>query len=194
MVKVIVIVASVAVGQRVDISCDALPHERFVGEITSISVEGTATNGVTTYNFDVDLLNLGRAGDFVKAANIHDDSIVKINVVEVNGLIDLVKDTDYTVSYSNNKNVGKAVVTVTGKDKVGIIAMASAECAKYGANIIDISQTVMSEYFAMIMMVSLEGLRVNFSEFADAMAKAGGENGVDIRVMHEDIFNTMHRI
>lgn len=88
----------------------------------------------------------------------------------------------------------KAVVTVTGKDKVGIIAMASAECAKYGANIIDISQTVMSEYFAMIMMVSLEGLRVNFSEFADAMAKAGGENGVDIRVMHEDIFNTMHRI
>ena len=47
----------------------------------------------------------------------------------------------------------KAVVTVTGKDKVGIIAMASAECAKYGANIIDISQTVLNEYFAMIMMV-----------------------------------------
>lgn len=88
----------------------------------------------------------------------------------------------------------KAVVTVTGKDKVGIIAMASAECAKHGANIIDISQTVLSEYFAMIMMVSLEGLKVDFSEFADAMTKAGGENGVDIRVMHEDIFNTMHRI
>lgn len=88
----------------------------------------------------------------------------------------------------------KAVVTVTGKDKVGIIAMASAECAKYGANIIDISQTVISEYFAMIMMVSLEGLTVDFSAFADAMSKAGGECGVDIRVMHEDIFNTMHRI
>ena len=88
----------------------------------------------------------------------------------------------------------KAVVTVTGKDKVGIIAMASAECAKYGANIIDISQTVLSEYFAMIMMVSLEGLTVDFAEFADAMNKAGGECGVDIRVMHEDIFNTMHRI
>jgi len=88
----------------------------------------------------------------------------------------------------------KAVVTVTGKDKVGIIAMASAECAKYGANIIDISQTVLDEYFAMIMMVSLEGLTVDFSEFAEAMAKAGGESGVDIRVMHEDIFNTMHRI
>ena len=88
----------------------------------------------------------------------------------------------------------KAVVTVTGKDKVGIIAMASAECAKYGANIIDISQTVLDEYFAMIMMVSLEGLTVDFSEFAEAMAKAGGESGVDIRAMHEDIFNTMHRI
>lgn len=88
----------------------------------------------------------------------------------------------------------KAVVTVTGKDKVGIIAMASAECAKYGANIIDISQTVLSEYFAMIMMVSLESLTVDFAAFADAMTKAGGENGVDIRVMHEDIFNTMHRI
>ena len=88
----------------------------------------------------------------------------------------------------------KAVVTVTGKDKVGIIAMASAECAKYGANIIDISQTVLSEYFAMIMMVSIEGLTVDFAEFADAMSKAGERNGVDIRVMHEDIFNSMHRI
>ena len=88
----------------------------------------------------------------------------------------------------------KAVVTVTGKDKVGIIAMASAECAKYGANIVDISQSVLSEYFAMIMLVSLDGLTVDFSTFADAMNKAGGECGVDIRVMHEDIFNTMHRI
>ena len=88
----------------------------------------------------------------------------------------------------------KAVVTVTGKDKVGIIAMASAECARYGANIIDISQTVLNEYFAMIMMVSIESLTVDFASFADAMAKAGEENGVDIRVMHEDIFNTMHRI
>ena len=88
----------------------------------------------------------------------------------------------------------KAVVTVTGKDKVGIIAMASAECSKYGANIIDISQTVMKEYFAMIMLVELDGMTVGFSEFADAMRKAGVEAGVDIRVMHEDIFNSMHKI
>ena len=88
----------------------------------------------------------------------------------------------------------KAVITVTGKDKVGIIAMASAECAKYGANIIDISQSVLSEYFAMIMLVSIENLTINFAEFADKFSKTGKENGVDIRVMHEDIFNTMHRI
>ena len=88
----------------------------------------------------------------------------------------------------------KAVITVTGKDKVGIIAMASAECAKYGANIVDISQTVLDEYFAMIMLVELGGLKVDFSKFAEEITKAGEECGVDIRVMHEDIFNTMHRI
>ena len=88
----------------------------------------------------------------------------------------------------------KAVVTVTGKDKVGIIALASAECAKFGANIIDISQTVLKEYFAMIMLVELDGLKTDFASFADGMQKAGVENGVDIRVMHEDIFNSMHRI
>lgn len=88
----------------------------------------------------------------------------------------------------------KAVVTVIGKDKVGIIAMTSAECAKYGANIEDISQTVLDDYFSMIMFVSLETLTVDFATFAKAMEEAGKEAGVDIRVMHEDIFNSMHRI
>ena len=88
----------------------------------------------------------------------------------------------------------KAVATVTGKDKVGIIAMASAECAKYGVNIVDISQTVMKEYFAMIMLLELDGMKVDFSAFADAMREEGKNAGVDIRVMHEDIFNSMHKI
>ena len=88
----------------------------------------------------------------------------------------------------------KAVVPVIGKDKVGIIAKASAECMKHGVNIEDISQTVLDEYFTMIMLVSIDDLKVDFSVFADAMAKAGQEAGVDIRVMHEDIFNSMHRI
>ena len=88
----------------------------------------------------------------------------------------------------------KAVITVTGKDKVGIIAMASAECSKHGVNIIDISQTVMKEYFAMIMLVEVGELSVSFSEFVEIMKREGEAAGVDIRVMHEDIFNTMHRI
>ncbi len=88
----------------------------------------------------------------------------------------------------------KAVVTVTGKDKVGIIAMASAECSKFGVNIEDISQTVLDEYFAMIMLVSIDDLKVDFSKFSAEMKEKGKESGVDIRVMHEDIFNTMHRI
>ena len=88
----------------------------------------------------------------------------------------------------------KAVITVTGKDKVGIIAMASAECSKHGVNIVDISQTVLNEYFAMIMLVSFDENELNFANFSKEMTEKGRECGVDIRVMHEDIFNTMHRI
>lgn len=88
----------------------------------------------------------------------------------------------------------KAVVTVTGKDKVGIIATASAECAKHGVNIVDISQSVLREYFAMIMLVEIDGLKTDFKSFAENMEERGKENGFDVRVMHEDIFNTMHKI
>ena len=88
----------------------------------------------------------------------------------------------------------RAVITVTGKDKVGIIALTSQECAKAGANIVDISQSVLREYFAMIMLVELDGLKSDFKTFATELSRVGNENGVDIRVMHEDIFNTMHRI
>lgn len=88
----------------------------------------------------------------------------------------------------------RAVITVTGKDKVGIIAMASAECAKYGANIVDISQTVMKEYFAMIMLTELDGLNTDFLDFSEKLKSAGKAAGVEISVMHEDIFDAMHRI
>ena len=67
----------------------------------------------------------------------------------------------------------KAVVTVIGVDKVGIIAMASAECAKHGANIIDISQTVMREYFSMIMLVEIDGINIPFAAFVDRMSELG---------------------
>lgn len=88
----------------------------------------------------------------------------------------------------------KAVVTVTGADSVGIIALVSGECARMGANIVDISQSVMREYFAMIMLVEIKDLNVPFAEFSESLRKKGEERLLDIRVMHEDIFNSMHRI
>ena len=88
----------------------------------------------------------------------------------------------------------KAVITVTGKDSVGIIATVSACCAEHGANITEITQNVLSEYFAMIMIVEIDELSVPFANFVDKLAAQGRERGLDIRAMHEDIFNTMHHI
>ena len=88
----------------------------------------------------------------------------------------------------------KAVVTVIGKDNVGIIATISTECAKHGVNIVDITQSVLRDYFAMIMLVEIDNMSVKLTDFQSALSKVGEEKGLDIRVMHEDIFNAMHRI
>lgn len=88
----------------------------------------------------------------------------------------------------------KAVITVIGKDSVGIIAAVSQECAKFGGNIVDISQSVMREYFAMIMLVEIDELSVPFSGFATSLKALGEGRGLEIHAMHEDIFNSMHRI
>ena len=88
----------------------------------------------------------------------------------------------------------KAVITVTGKDSVGIIADVAGVCAKYGANILDITQTVLSDYFAMIMLASIDELKVDFTHFVDSLAELGRSRGLDIHTMHEDIFNTMHHV
>ncbi len=88
----------------------------------------------------------------------------------------------------------KAVVTVTGKDTKGIIAKVSALCSEYGANIIEITQSVIGEYFAMVMLVDIDELSVDFGKFVDNMKELGKNNNLIIDVMHEDIFNSMHRI
>ena len=88
----------------------------------------------------------------------------------------------------------KAVVSVIGKDSVGIIAKVSAGCAESGANILDISQTVLNQYFTMIMIVDIQKLVCPFNDFVDRMAALGKKDGLEILVMHEDIFNSMHRI
>ena len=88
----------------------------------------------------------------------------------------------------------KAVVSVIGRDSVGIIARVSAGCAECGANILDISETVLNGYFTMIMIVDIQELSMPFNDFVDRMAELGRGSGLDIHVMHEDIFNSMHRI
>ncbi len=88
----------------------------------------------------------------------------------------------------------KAVITVTGKDSVGIIARVATECAACGVNIVDISQSVLKEYFAMTMLTNIDDLSVSFSAFVDKMTALGQASGLSIHVMHEDIFNTMHHI
>ena len=88
----------------------------------------------------------------------------------------------------------KAVITVVGKDSVGIIAKVSAVCSEHHANIVDISQSVLSESFAMIMVVDIDALDVPFTSFVDVLSQLGKNNGLDVRTMHEDVFNSMHRI
>ena len=88
----------------------------------------------------------------------------------------------------------KAVITVVGHDAKGIIAKVSTACAEMGANIVEISQSVLEEYFAMIMVVDVSDISVPFTNMVDTLADLGKENGLDIRAMHENIFNSMHRI
>ena len=88
----------------------------------------------------------------------------------------------------------KAVITVTGKDTVGIIADVAGVCAKHGANIVDITQSVLSDYFAMIMLADIDNLNIRFSDFVDNLSALGKSKNLVIHTMHEDIFNTMHHI
>ena len=88
----------------------------------------------------------------------------------------------------------KAVITVVGHDSMGIIAKVSTVCADVGANIEDISQSVLKDYFAMVMVVDIDKLNIPFNGLVDKLSDLGKQNNLDIRTMHEDIFNSMHRI
>ena len=88
----------------------------------------------------------------------------------------------------------KAIATVIGKDRVGIIADVSALLAQRGVNVLDISQTVLQDYFTMIMLVDASGCTVPFASLASELVSAGEGLGLQIRIQREDIFNAMHRI
>ena len=88
----------------------------------------------------------------------------------------------------------KAVITVVGKDKVGIIAAVCNYLAKVNINILDISQTITHDYFNMMMVVSLDGMTHDFGLLNKEMEELGKETGVVISLQHENIFDSMHRI
>ena len=88
----------------------------------------------------------------------------------------------------------KAVVTVVGKDRVGIIANVCTALAGFGVNVLDINQTVMQGYFTMMMVVEVSMCNVPVAELVTKMDEMGKEMGLSIRVQREDIFEAMHRI
>lgn len=88
----------------------------------------------------------------------------------------------------------KTVVSVIGKDAVGIIADVSAICNECNVNIVDITQSVLQDMFVMVMLTEIKDLNCSFTDFSDKMKSLGAKKSLDIRVMHEDVFNSMHRI
>lgn len=87
-----------------------------------------------------------------------------------------------------------AIISVVGKDSVGILARVSSVCEKMNANVVDVSQTVLKDYFAMVMVVNIDSLKISFNEFVDSFEDVKENKNVDIHIMHEDIFNAMHKI
>ena len=88
----------------------------------------------------------------------------------------------------------RAVLTVIGKDTVGILAKVSTICAEYNGNVTEVTQSVLQDMFAMIMLVDISGMNTDFSVLSDRMTELGKTLGLSIHTMHEDIFNSMHRI
>ena len=88
----------------------------------------------------------------------------------------------------------RAVVSVIGKDMVGILAKVSAECENANMNVIEVSQTLLQDMFAMIMLIDITKGKTTLADFAAHMENVGKQSGLTIHVMHEDIFNSMHKI
>lgn len=88
----------------------------------------------------------------------------------------------------------RAIVTVIGKDTVGIIAAVCALLSQHQVNVLDISQTVLQEYFTMIMLVDAKDSDLPFADLAELLKQEGEAKGLSIRMQREDIFNAMHRI
>ena len=88
----------------------------------------------------------------------------------------------------------KAVLTVIGKDSVGILAKVSEACSKADVNIVEVTQSVLQDMFAMIMLVEIDKSNIGFEQLRTNLKAVGESTNTKVHVMHEDIFNSMHRI
>ncbi len=88
----------------------------------------------------------------------------------------------------------RAVISVIGKDTVGILAAVSAKCAQYNINVMDVTQSVLQDMFVMVMMTDISKINIAFADFVDELSELGKEKNLSVKVMHEDIFNAMHNI
>lgn len=88
----------------------------------------------------------------------------------------------------------RAVITVIGKDTVGILAKVSSTCASHQINVLEVTQSILQDMFVMVMMVDISKSDIPFTEFSDRMTALGEDMGLSVRAMHEDIFKAMHRI
>ena len=88
----------------------------------------------------------------------------------------------------------KAVITVIGKDSVGILAKVSEACSKADVNIVEVTQSVLQDMFAMIMLVEIGKSNIGFEQLRTNLKAVGESTNTKVHVMHEDIFNSMHRI
>ena len=88
----------------------------------------------------------------------------------------------------------KAIITVIGKDTVGILAKVSEACAKADVNISEVTQSVLQDMFAMVMLVELDKASVSFEQLRENLDEVGKATATKIHIMHEDIFNAMHKV
>ncbi|MBD7915819.1 ACT domain-containing protein [Clostridium sp. Sa3CUN1] len=88
----------------------------------------------------------------------------------------------------------KAILTVIGRDKVGIVAGVSNELLRLNINILDVNQTIMDKYFTMIMMLDLKESNSSFDIIKNSLVSKGEELGVEVKIQREEIFNSMHTL
>lgn len=88
----------------------------------------------------------------------------------------------------------KAIITVIGKDSVGILAKVSSACAEVGVNVVEVTQSVLQDMFAMIMLVEIDKSTVSFDQLKSNLNQVGEQTNTKVHIMHEDIFNSMHKI